>query len=142
MNSSNKIDNCSLVIDVAGDQLDCKYLAATGIIIDQFTIRKIGPRKDELPASSPDAVLKVYPNPFSDETTVTYRLERDESVSLRVFDIVGQEVSVLADGSQIQKAGEHEYKLSSAATGMSPGIYFISLTAGGIKSVARMVLIK
>jgi len=46
------------------------------------------------------------PNPFNAATTIRYRLEKPQSVTLTVFNLSGQEVTTLVD--QVQEAGEHQ----------------------------------
>ncbi len=60
-----------------------------------------------------------YPNPFNPSTLIRYTLPGESSVSLIVYDVLGQEVAVLAEG--VQKAGEHHVQLdaSNMASGAS-----------------------
>jgi photosystem II stability/assembly factor-like uncharacterized protein len=65
--------------------------------------------QDAAPAEAPMgiALLQNYPNPFNGSTRITYTLHGTTAsrITMRVFDLLGREVSVLADG--IQEAGDH-----------------------------------
>ena len=82
-------------------------------------------------ANEPDVApaalkLDVYPNPFTAESTVRYRLPHPDVVTVSVFDVLGREVARLADGRQL--AGVHDVRLSRPD--LPAGAYLIRLRAG------------
>ena len=80
----------------------------------------------------------AYPNPFNPVTTIAYTLPEAARVKLTVFNTIGQQVVVLADG--MQDAG---YKSVEFDAGMlSSGIYFYRIAAGDFIDMKKMVLIK
>jgi len=84
------------------------------------------------------ALYQNYPNPFNPITEIRYDLAREVPVSLKVYNILGAEVTTLVDMSQ--KAGA--YMVRWNARDMASGIYFCSLTAGDYKAVKKMVYLK
>ena len=64
-----------------------------------------------------------YPNPFNPSTTIRYALPGAAQVSLKVFDVLGREVALLADG--VRTAGQHEVKFTAAH--LSSGVYVYQL---------------
>jgi hypothetical protein len=92
----------------------------------------------DAPAPAPAGVLlPAAPNPFSDHTTLRYRLADAARVRLAVFDVSGREVARLVDGEQ--PAGEHEASFKGGA--LPSGIYYCRLQAGAGSSgrwIARM----
>lgn len=70
--------------------------------------------------------LEVYPNPASGPLTVRYALPSSAPVRLAVFDVLGREVALLADG--VQAAGTHEAQ--SAQGGLASGVYVVRLETG------------
>ncbi len=80
----------------------------------------------------------VYPNPFNPETTVCYQLAESGKVSIEVYNIKGQKVSVLLD--EEQEAGEHNFTWNAAGT--NSGVYFIRLTSGTYQKTSKAVLLK
>jgi hypothetical protein len=79
-----------------------------------------------------------YPNPFNPATSITYTLQKDGAVSLRVYDVLGTEVAVLLN--EEKKAGE--YMLTWNAASLPSGTYFYHLQAGEFTQVKKMTLIK
>ena len=79
-----------------------------------------------------------YPNPFNPSTTISYSLEMGGMVSLKVFNLVGQEVAMLVN--QEMGAGFHTAVFD--ASQLSSGIYFYQLRAGTFLSLKKMMLLK
>jgi len=79
-----------------------------------------------------------YPNPFNPTTIINYELQITKFVKLSIFNLLGQEVSVLV--SEKQPAGS--YKVTWDAGGYSGGIYFYRIDAGDFHQVRKMILIK
>ena len=80
-----------------------------------------------------------YPNPFNLASVITYGLPRDSEISLKIYDILGLEVAILAQGRQ--SAGRH--RITWQADGSPSGIYFARLvTADGQRQTIKLTLIK
>ena len=79
-----------------------------------------------------------YPNPFNPTTIIKFELPRSSYVTLTLFDLLGREISVLADG--LKEVGFHEVSLD--ASRLSSGVYFYSMKAGEFNSVKRLVLLR
>ena len=94
----------------------------------------------ELPNSFPsDFVLEQnYPNPFNPSTNIRFSLPEANRVTLKVYDMIGQEVATLVN--EFINAGS--YEVTFDASNLPTGIYTYSLTAGNFQSVKKMMLIK
>ena len=84
-----------------------------------------------------------YPNPFNPSTKISFRLAVDSKVSLRVFDLLGQEVMTLVNNDLA--AGSH--KVDFSAANLNSGVYFYKIEATGIdgsnfSDVKKMTLTK
>jgi hypothetical protein len=79
-----------------------------------------------------------YPNPFNPSTTINYSIPVSGRVTLRVFNVLGQEVGTLLNGDQ--NAGK--YQLSFDASRYSSGVYFYRIEAGTFSAVKKMMLLK
>jgi hypothetical protein len=79
-----------------------------------------------------------YPNPFNPITTIKYDLPVNGFVTLKVFDILGREISTLLN--EEKKAGTFQIDFSS--NGLSSGIYFYTLTSHNYSKTKKMVVIR
>ncbi|AFH49003.1 Hypothetical protein IALB_1293 [Ignavibacterium album JCM 16511] len=79
-----------------------------------------------------------YPNPFNPSTKISYALSNPELVSLKVFDILGNEVANLVN--EFQQAGVYEIEFN--ASELPSGIYYYRLTAGNFSDVKKMLMTK
>ena len=79
-----------------------------------------------------------YPNPFNPSTTIEYALDRSGIVSLKIYNILGQEVATLVNG--FQSAGG--YRAVFNASGLSSGIYFYRLQSEHQSQTQKMILMK
>jgi len=94
------------------------------------------------------ALMQNYPNPFNPSTTIRYALSEDAFVTLRVYNILGQEVVQLRD--EMQNVGNHDVVWdgrSKAGVQVASGIYFYRLEAKPVSgsvftSLKKMILLK
>jgi hypothetical protein len=96
----------------------------------------VRPVPGELPASF--SLSQNYPNPFNPSTKITFAVPSESFVSLKVYDILGREVTTLA-GAEMN-AGT--YTVDFDAARLSAGLYFCRLTAGGFSATMKMSLVK
>jgi hypothetical protein len=85
-----------------------------------------------------DLQLSVAPNPFNPSTSIRYDLPRAAHVTLRVVNVLGREVAVLAD--EMKPAGS--YHVTFDGTNLSSGVYFVRLEAGSFSQTRKLVLLK
>jgi hypothetical protein len=89
------------------------------------------------PVVSSAGGLNVYPNPASGMSTISFTLEKTESVSLTIYNSIGQEVSTLLNNAEVEQ-GIHHVTISSGELGK--GIYFIRLNAGSYSETTKFVV--
>ncbi len=97
----------------------------------------------EISSVSGFALNQNYPNPFNPGTSISFSLAVDSKVSLKVFDILGQEVASLVDGNLA--AGGH--KVDFNAESLNSGVYVYRIDASGINGknftdIKKMLLLK
>lgn len=90
----------------------------------------------EVPASF--RLDQNYPNPFNPVTTISFTLPSKSFVSLKVFDALGKEVSILV--SQELPGGTYSTKWN--AGGLPSGVYFYRLQAGSFTETKKLVLLR
>jgi photosystem II stability/assembly factor-like uncharacterized protein len=79
-----------------------------------------------------------YPNPFNPSTKISFSIPQSGYTSLKVFDVLGNEVANIIEGEL--SAGSYELRFD--ASGLSSGIYFYSLTSVEFTKTMKMILSK
>ena len=107
-----------------------------------LTSEKVGvSNENEELATLPNSPMleQNYPNPFNPSTNIQFVLPEASVVSLKVFNILGEEIATLVNGRM--GAGAHTIRFE-ASSSMSSGIYFYQLKAGSTTSTRKLTLIK
>jgi hypothetical protein len=130
-----------------------KIGSLTGIVYYSFNQYKFVPRTDAdfvnvnltdvesgegsiLPHSY--SLSQNYPNPFNPTTTIQYALPFSGQVTLKVYNVLGQEVGSLVN--QYEIAGRYSVRFN--AGNLSSGLYFYRIQSGTYSSVRKMMLVK
>lgn len=79
-----------------------------------------------------------FPNPFNPATTIRFTMPEAGTVTLKVYDVAGKEVAVLANGEV--SAGSHD--VTFRANDLPSGLYFYTFTSGSFSQTKKMVLMK
>lgn len=79
-----------------------------------------------------------YPNPFNPSTTIKFAVPKTSLVNIKVYDLTGQEVSVLVN--EVKEAGTYEIKFD--ARSLASGIYLYRMTAENFSSVRKLNILK
>ncbi len=93
-------------------------------------------------------LLQNYPNPFTPETWIPYRLAEDASVTLTIYDLSGHVVRTLNAGHRIAAAYESESKAiywngrNDMGERVASGVYFYTLTVGHYSDTRKMVILR
>jgi len=81
------------------------------------------------------SVIRVYPNPVDDQINLTLRLERESSISIKIMDLLGNEVVTLSN--ERLSAGE-QTKTFTIPNKLNSGIYFLRFVTGAETIVKRI----
>jgi hypothetical protein len=79
-----------------------------------------------------------YPNPFNPSTSIRYSIIQPGKVVLKVYDILGREITTLVN--QFQVAGN--YTVNFDASKLASGVYFYRIESGAFQNVKKMMLLK
>ncbi len=79
-----------------------------------------------------------YPNPFNPTTVISYQLPVQGKVTLKVYSILGKEITTLVN--EEKPAGQHQFMFN--ASYLPSGVYLYSLKAGNYSEIRKMLLIK
>ncbi len=110
--------------------------ADPSLILQYDVTTGIGNHNDYLPEQN--LLYQNYPNPFNPVTTIQYSLLRVSFVTIKVFDILGNEIEALV--KEEKPAGN--YKVLWNAGSLPSGVYFLRMQAGGFVQTRKMILMK
>jgi len=79
-----------------------------------------------------------YPNPFNPSTTIKYQIPELSFVTLKVYDVLGNEIATIVNGEK--PAGSYEVEFDAST--LPSGIYFYRLQAGSFAETKKMILMK
>ena len=125
--------------------------ALSGLLYYSFGNYKLVPRNDddfvgfvsdvkgEKDVPTEYSLSQNYPNPFNPSTTIEYALPEGGDVSLRIFNLLGQEVRIIFD-NDFQSAGTHRVVFD--ASSLPSGIYFYQFRTKNFVKVKKMILMK
>ncbi|MEK7262878.1 MAG: choice-of-anchor B family protein, partial [Bacteroidota bacterium] len=94
--------------------------------------------KDNSVSARKFTLAQNYPNPFNPITKINFSLHQTDAVSLKIFNIVGDEIATLFDGIHPQGA----YEIFWNAAQHTSGIYYYRLTVGNTIETKKMILMK
>ncbi len=84
------------------------------------------------------SLMQNYPNPFNPSTKISYQLPVGSNVTLKVYDMLGNEVETLVN----EEKTIGSYEVNFDASKLSSGVYFYRLTAGSFIETKKLILIK
>ena len=79
-----------------------------------------------------------FPNPFNPSTKISYSLPVDGFVTLKVYDVLGREISSLVNENE--KAGR--YEVSFDGSRLASGVYFCKMSSGNYSNIIKMLILK
>ena len=103
----------------------------------------------EVPAPNEFALLQNYPNPFNPTSTIVYNTPNAGLITLKVYDVLGNEIVTLVNEEKPAGSYEVEFNAQSAEGGLPSGVYFYRLQVypanGGAQDfmrIKKMILLK
>ena len=103
-----------------------------------FTIHPDGVPPVDVETAGAFQLMQNYPNPFNPTTEVRFVIGDVGFVSLKVFDVLGREVSTLVN----ERKQPGRYQVVWNGAGVSSGVYFYKLESNGRVEMKRMILMK
>ena len=134
-----------------GVNTNSKFSEMRGILFYSFSNYKLVPRQNDdftgfvvnVQKENPYTPVSYqlsqnYPNPFNPSTTINFSIPKESRVTVKIFDILGQEVRTLVNEDKMPG----NYRVNFNANNLSSGIYFYSINAGNFYHVKKMMLLK
>jgi polyhydroxybutyrate depolymerase len=118
-------------------------VSATDSIWDFFAEHPMDPATGVDDYDNPDAVKNFvlkqnYPNPFDATTTICFSALKREKATLKVFDLLGNEITTLLD----EEVGAGEHQVTFDSKNLSTGVYFYRLQAGKSVNAKKLVILR
>ncbi|MBI5476975.1 MAG: T9SS type A sorting domain-containing protein [Ignavibacteriales bacterium] len=134
-------------ISIAGDELYLYNVNLSGTKRSILTFHRNLTSVEENISDKPvDFILNQnYPNPFNPSTIISYQLPVSGKVTLKMYDVLGNEVAVLVDEYKPTGSYEVEFNLVRhyrESRNLTSGIYFYQLKAGNNIQTKKMILLK
>jgi predicted phosphodiesterase len=113
-----------------------------GDVSHSYTIVKTGSTDviESSPVPDKFTLFQNYPNPFNPGTSIRYSIPIANNVQLKVFDVLGREITTLVD--QFQQAGTYAISLNTEKLSLASGIYYYTLRSGNYSRSMKMICLK
>lgn len=85
-------------------------------------------------------LYQSYPNPFNSSTTLKWYLPRRKSISVKLYNALGEEIAILIN--EVQNEGEHQYILNADKLGLTSGIYFLTFISENDFRTKKIIYLK
>ncbi len=123
--------------DASDFRLQAASVAASGANFSgpQFTGGFTGIQESK----ATDAAFVMFPNPAGNNTTLAFTTNQSSTVSVEVYDVLGNLVSLAAQSTSFDKGYN---TISINTTSFSNGIYYVSLEVNGVKETKKLVISK
>jgi len=134
MQYSTSSTNGSLILEVNGGVLNCKFLTSSGSIPDQFTITKTGLARvvnsngmDNITTANVN--LTIYPNPTNSNINIEYlnKNDFDQFCTVQIFNSIGKEV--YESNRQFSSNENALWTINKSEFNSNPGIYYIKVSS-------------
>jgi len=137
-----RAENVGNVLNVTGQTNDPNFAFAKSLrrMMNYTLTETAGEIADSMPLSAPESfeLLGNYPNPFNNETVISYQLNSPADITIRILDITGRKVGQYDQGYQ----SEGLYDLHWTPDAIAAGIYIVRLETGEQVQNHMMVYIK
>jgi len=134
------LDSIYSYFDFGNTWTTLKGCIIDGVIYGDTTT--VGVNDDETPIATTFKLEQNYPNPFNPSTRIQYAIGSRQFVTLKVYDVLGNEIATLVN--EELPAGEYEVEFNTSSINHHPssGIYFYELKSGNFVETKKMVLIR
>lgn len=138
----------SMVIDVDETSLTARFIDIDQAILDEFTIQKdvYTDQIENVITNSTDKqnsekALHIYPNPYTEETSISYTLNAPSTVSLELYDLDGKLVQTFVKDAR-QSSGDYQFSFSKETARYAGGIFYIRLLIDNSVHTEKLIQLK
>ncbi|MCX7834030.1 MAG: T9SS type A sorting domain-containing protein [Ignavibacteria bacterium] len=87
-------------------------------------------------------LFQNYPNPFNPTTKIRFSIPKSEFVTLKIYNVVGEEIAVLVNKFLNQGIYEYEFNANNLENNLSSGVYFYTLRTESYQETKKLLLSK
>ena len=140
-NSAVPADSCLISITIANDTAGHAHIGSV-FLVDDISLSGDATSVNEPSEITTFQLDQNYPNPFNPSTIISWQSPIAAQQTLKVYDILGNEVETLFDG--FKPAGKYQVEFHSSSNGkiLSSGVYFYQLRIGSFIQTRKMILTK
>jgi aminopeptidase N len=120
--------------EVIGEPLSIVFDPGNWILKNTTTVTEV----DDFNAPLQFRLEQNYPNPFNPSTSIEYSIPQSGQVTLKVYDVLGNEVATLVNGQN--DSGNHKVEFN--ASNLNSGVYFYKIESGNFIETKKMILLK
>lgn len=114
------------------------FTAEAGVVYSFAINSSVTSLGDDISIPEEFSLGQNFPNPFNPSTSIQYDVKEAAQVTLKVYDMIGNEVASLVN--EVKPAGS--YTISFDASKLSSGVYLYKMTAGSFVQTRKLVLMK
>jgi hypothetical protein len=134
------LDSIYSYFDFGNTWTTLKGCIINGVVYGDTTT--VGVEDEENPIATTFKLEQNYPNPFNPITVISYQLPVTSNVTLKVYDVLGNEIGTLVNEEKPAGEYEVEFNATSGSRNLVSGIYFYQLKAGSFIQTKKMLMIK
>ena len=112
------------------------HVGKSRMVTKDFVSNVLGVNDNQIPLQF--ALNQNYPNPFNPTTKINFSIPKSLSVNLKVYDMLGNEITTLVN----KEITSGYYEVEFDASHLSSGIYFYKLQAGNFIETKKMILLR
>ena len=135
---NNEIPDLAVILIQVTDQNLNPAASGSYAEIDDLSFSILTDVNDEETAVNDFSLEQNYPNPFNPSTRINYQIAKDDFVTLKLYDIIGNEIATLVNNQQ--PAGK--YSVDFNAANLPSGVYLYRLQTGDFVQTRKMTLVK
>ncbi len=106
----------------------------------RFVISKVTGTDEQKELPEKNALFQNYPNPFNPSTKIVYFIHESGFVTLKVYDILGREITTLVNDFKMAGSYEVIFDANSVNKSLASGVYFYRLQVNNFTECRRMIL--
>ena len=114
------------------------FTANSDFVITDMIVANSQGAMDVAYAPQSISLSKAYPNPFNPSTTINMNLHQDGFTSVKVYNLMGQQVAVLAEANMTANT----YSFTWDATDVPSGVYMVRAESAGQMAIEKVMLVK